>query len=81
MVLADEDSWNLYVAAQWWTVARWLDDHPDHPDAPAMRDYLDRSRRSHLAYGVAISAGACSCCGPRPEDPARRRTRCLPGPA
>ena len=20
-------------------------------DAPAMRDYLDRSRRSHLAYG------------------------------
>jgi SAM-dependent methyltransferase len=51
MVLADEDSWDRYVAAQWWTVARWLDDHPDHPDAPAMRDYLDRSRRSHLAYG------------------------------
>ena len=38
-------------SAQWWTVARWLDDHPDHPDAPAMRDYLDRSRRSPLAYG------------------------------
>jgi SAM-dependent methyltransferase len=51
MVLADGDSWDRYVAAQWWTVARWLDDHPDHPDAPAMRDYLDRSRRSHLAYG------------------------------
>ncbi|MGH3121262.1 MAG: SAM-dependent methyltransferase, partial [Streptosporangiaceae bacterium] len=51
MVLADGDSWDRYVAAQWWTVARWLDDHPDHPDAPGMRGYLDRSRRSHLAYG------------------------------
>ena len=51
MVLADGDSWDRYVAAQWWTVARWLDDHPDHPDAPEMRGYLDRSRRSHLAYG------------------------------
>ena len=51
MVLADGDSWDRYVAAQWWTVARWLDDHPHHPDAPAMRGYLDRSRRSHLAYG------------------------------
>jgi SAM-dependent methyltransferase len=51
MVLADGDSWDRYVAAQWWTVARWLDDHPDHRDAPEMRGYLDRSRRSHLAYG------------------------------
>jgi SAM-dependent methyltransferase len=51
MVLADGNSWDRYVAAQWWTVARWLDDHPDHPDAPEMRRYLDRSRRSHLAYG------------------------------
>jgi SAM-dependent methyltransferase len=51
MVLGDGDSWDRYVAAQWWTVARWLDDHPDHRDAPEMRGYLDRSRRSHLAYG------------------------------
>ncbi|HEX3387746.1 MAG TPA: class I SAM-dependent methyltransferase [Streptosporangiaceae bacterium] len=50
MVLADEDSWDRYVASQWWTVTRWLDDHPDHPDAPEMRGYLDRSRRSHLTY-------------------------------
>jgi SAM-dependent methyltransferase len=51
MVLADGDSWDRYVAAQWWTVAEWLDEHPDHPDAAQMREYLDRSRRSHLAYG------------------------------
>lgn len=51
MVLADGDSWDRYVASQWWTVARWLDEHPDHRDAAAMRGYLNRSRRSHLAYG------------------------------
>jgi hypothetical protein len=51
MVLADEDAWDRYVASQWWTVAAWLDGHPDHADAAGMREYLDRSRRSHLAYG------------------------------
>jgi hypothetical protein len=51
MVLADEDSWDRYQAAQWWTVAAWLDEHPGHPDAAEMREYLHRSRRSYLAYG------------------------------
>jgi SAM-dependent methyltransferase len=51
MVLADGHGWDRYVAAQWWTVSRWLEDNPDDPEAPAMREYLDRARRSHLAYG------------------------------
>jgi SAM-dependent methyltransferase len=50
MVLADQDSWDRYMAAQWWTVDRWLHDNPGHPDAGDMRGYLDESRRSHLAY-------------------------------
>jgi SAM-dependent methyltransferase len=50
MVLADQDSWDRYVAAQWWTVDRWLRDHQHHPDADDMRGFLDDSRRSHLAY-------------------------------
>jgi SAM-dependent methyltransferase len=51
MVLADADSWDRYVAAQWWAVTRWLSTNTDSPDAPAMREYLDNARRSHLAYG------------------------------
>ena len=51
MVLADEDSWDRYVASQWWAVREWLRVNPDHEDAPAMRDYLEASRRSHLTYG------------------------------
>jgi SAM-dependent methyltransferase len=50
MVLADGDSWDRYVAAQWWTVSRWLRTNPDHPEAPMMRDFLHDSRRSYLAY-------------------------------
>jgi len=50
MVLADGDSWDRYVAAQWWTVERWLAANPDHADAPAMRRYLADCRRSHLRH-------------------------------
>ena len=51
MVLADGDSWDRYVASQWWTVTRWLDDNAGHPDAAEMRRFLDDTRRGHLAYG------------------------------
>src|SRR5436190_9597378 len=48
MVLADPDSWDRYMAAQWWTVTQWL---RDDPDDDTMRGYLDHARRSHLEYG------------------------------
>lgn len=51
MVLASPDSWDRYVASQWWTISDWLRDNPTDPDAPAMRDFLTRARRSHLEYG------------------------------
>jgi SAM-dependent methyltransferase len=51
MVLADPDSWDRYVAAQWWTLDRWLRAHPDDPEAAAVRQFRDNARSSHLAYG------------------------------
>lgn len=51
MVLADGDSWDRYVASQWWTIDRWLRANPDDPQAPAMREFAESARRSHLAYG------------------------------
>jgi SAM-dependent methyltransferase len=51
MVLADGDSWDRYVAAQWRTVSDWLRANPTDPEAPGMRVYLADCRRSHLAYG------------------------------
>ncbi|WP_188193828.1 SAM-dependent methyltransferase [Nonomuraea sp. SYSU D8015] len=51
MVLASPDSWDRYVASQWWTISDWLRDNPADADAPAMRDFLTQARRSHLEYG------------------------------
>lgn len=51
MVLANQDSWDRYVASQWWTLSEWLSENPDDPEAPDLRQFLDHARRSHLEYG------------------------------
>jgi SAM-dependent methyltransferase len=50
MVLADEHSWDRYVAPQWWALRRWLDEHPDDPRAGQVREFRDEIRRAHLAH-------------------------------
>ncbi len=51
MVLANPDSWDRYEASQWRTVAAWLEANPDDPDHAAMREFLDRNRRTYLEWG------------------------------
>ncbi|GGO75992.1 SAM-dependent methyltransferase [Nonomuraea cavernae] len=51
MVMSNVDSWDRYVASQWWTLSEWLQHNSEDPDAPAIRDFLNQSRRSHLEYG------------------------------
>lgn len=51
MVLADQNSWDRYVAGQWWTVDQWLRDNPNDPDAAMMREGNAASKRDYLAYG------------------------------
>jgi cyclopropane fatty-acyl-phospholipid synthase-like methyltransferase len=51
MVVANQDTWDRYVAAQWWTMSDWLRAHPDDPDAEEFRRNLDEARRSHLDSG------------------------------
>lgn len=59
MVLADEDSWDRYVAAQWFNIREWLDANPDDELAGAFRAELDtaplnyvRFLRPYLGWGV-----------------------------
>ncbi|MFD6417048.1 SAM-dependent methyltransferase [Streptomyces sp. NPDC060194] len=59
MVLADQDSWDRYQAAQWLSIRRWLDTHPDDELAPALRTELTEDparyaayRREYLGWGV-----------------------------
>lgn len=50
MVLADQDSWDRYSAAQWLNIRRWLDDNPGHDLAEEMRHKLDVGRLNHVRY-------------------------------
>ncbi|PRH79056.1 SAM-dependent methyltransferase [Streptomyces solincola] len=59
MVLASEDDWDRYQAAQWLNLRRWLDAHPDDELAGEVRAELTtgparyaRYRREHLGWGV-----------------------------
>jgi SAM-dependent methyltransferase len=51
MVVADHDSWDRYVAAQWWTIQQWLGEHRSDPRAEEMYGLLVAWRRAHLEYG------------------------------
>lgn len=50
MVLADQDDWDTYVAAQWLTTRRWLDAHPDDELWPRLRAELDTAAVQHVTY-------------------------------
>lgn len=59
MMLADQDSWDRYAAAQWLNLRHWLDRNPDDELAPEVREELTseparyaRSTREYLGWGV-----------------------------
>jgi hypothetical protein len=59
MVLADQDSWDRYAAAQWLNIRRWLDDNPGDELAEEMRTELTtaparhaKHQREYLGWGV-----------------------------
>ena len=59
MILASQDSWDRYVAAQWLNIRRWLDRNPDDELADQMRTELATSparyaryQREYLGWGV-----------------------------
>lgn len=61
MVLADQDSWDRYMAAQWLNLRRWLDGNPDDELAAEVRAELatdparyTRYQREYLGRGGAL---------------------------
>lgn len=64
MVLADQDSWDRYRAAQWLNLRRWLDGNPDDELAAEVRAELTtdparytRYQREYLGWGVFALMG------------------------
>ena len=50
MVLADEDSWDRYRAAQWLNIRTFLDAHPTDDLAPELRAELTRGPLDYVRY-------------------------------
>lgn len=50
MVLADQDSWDRYAAAQWLNTRRFLDENPDDVLADEMRAELRTAALQHVRY-------------------------------
>ena len=50
MVLADQDSWDRYEAAQWLTMRRWLEANPDDEFAKEVRAKLTSAPARYAAY-------------------------------
>ena len=50
MVLADQDSWDRYEAAQWLTMRRWLEANPDDDFAKEVRAKLTSAPERYAAY-------------------------------
>jgi SAM-dependent methyltransferase len=50
MVLADQDGWDRYVAAQWLNVRRWIDSNPDDALVDEMRAELNSAPLRHVQY-------------------------------
>ncbi|MFH8758456.1 SAM-dependent methyltransferase [Streptomyces atroolivaceus] len=64
MVLASQDSWDRYRAAQWLNLRRWLDGNPDDELAEEVRAELTtdpalytRYQREYLGWGVFALMG------------------------
>lgn len=64
MVLADQDSWDRYRAAQWFNLRRWLDRNPEDELAARVRTELAsaparyaRYEREYLGWGVFALMG------------------------
>jgi len=50
MVLADQDSWDRYVAPQWLNIRRWLDENPGDELAAELREELRTAPGRHVRY-------------------------------
>ncbi|MDW5325119.1 hypothetical protein [Plantactinospora sp. KLBMP9567] len=50
MVVADQDSWDRYAAAQWLNLRRWLDENPGVELHAELRAELDTAAARHVRY-------------------------------
>jgi SAM-dependent methyltransferase len=50
MVSATQEDWDFYEGLKYKRAYEWLRDNPDHPDAAAFKQWVDRTQYEYLKY-------------------------------
>ena len=50
LIAASEDDWDRYESLHWQAAERWLAANPDDPNAPKVRTWHQRSKRTYLRH-------------------------------
>lgn len=51
MVRSSLDDWDGYEASNWYSLARWLEEHPNHPEKTEVVQWLHEMQDDYLRYG------------------------------
>jgi SAM-dependent methyltransferase len=54
VIASSEDDWDAYESLHWRAVEEWLAEHPDDPDAAAIRERHERDRDEYLRVQRAL---------------------------
>jgi len=50
VVRASRDDWDRYVSASWYSLIRWIDANPDHPERQYVIDHLHKKQDMYNRY-------------------------------
>jgi SAM-dependent methyltransferase len=51
MVRSSHDDWDGYEASNWFSLARWLEENPNHPEKKEVINWLHEMQDEYLRYG------------------------------
>lgn len=50
---SNRDDWDRYEAGNWYSLAMWLEDNPNHPDKRQVADHLREVQDEYVNFGMA----------------------------
>ena len=51
VVRANHDDWDRYKSANWYGLARWIEQNPNHPERQEVIDHLRSIQDEYIRYG------------------------------
>ena len=67
VVRASHDNWDTYEAGNWYGLARWIEENPEHPELQEVIDFLHESQVEYFRYGREYFGWAIYLLAPRSQ--------------